>query len=294
MSAPLSASLSLSSRLRRLGGSARRRFTREALEAIARVGYGARGFVYLSAGALTLLATLDRTDGAAGAREALVWLAQQPFGRAWLLLAGGGLLAFVIWRALQAVFDADHEGRSWRGLSTRMSQGFSGLGYALLAASAFHMLVRPPSGDGAGLAAGRDGAERLLSLPLGNWLLVGVGLSIAGVGVANVVRAWRGDFSEYLACSEALCRRVSLLARAGYVARGLAWLPLAALVVAAGLNSRAADVTSFGAALDVVERQPGGAGFLIPAALGFMAFGAFSFVEARFRRIRAPAEVLPG
>jgi hypothetical protein len=272
----------------------RREAASNGFEWAARVGYGARGFVYFSAGVLTLLAVLDRMDGAAGAREALAWLAEQPFGRAWLFLAGVGLLAFVLWRGLQAVFDADHEGVHWRGLSTRASQAFSGLGYALLAVSAFRLLLRTPADPAAEeVANGRERAEQLLSLPLGDWLLVGVGLCIAGVGVANVVKAWREDFTEYLACSRKLCRRVAPLARAGYIARGLAWLPLAALVVTAGLHSRAADVTSFGAALDAVERQPAGAWFLVPAALGFMAFGLFSFVEARFRRIRPPPEVLP-
>ena len=275
-------------------GRSRRGAAREVLEWTARIGYGARGFVYLSAGVLTLLAVLDRMDGAAGAREALGWLSQQPFGRAWLFLAGSGLLAFVVWRSLQSVFDADHEGTSWHGVNTRLSQAFSGLGYAFLAVSAFRLLLQSPTDPMAEQAAsGRERAEQLLSLPLGNWLLVGVGLCIAGVGVANVVKAWRDDFTEYLACSADLCRRVAPLARAGYMARGLAWLPLAALVVLAGLHARPADVTSFGAALDVVERQPAGAWFLVPAALGFMAFGAFSFVEARFRRIRPPPEVLP-
>ena len=289
------ASLSrLISRLPFTGGRARRQAARGGLEWAARVGYGARGFVYLSAGVLTLMAVLDLMDDAAGAREAVAWLSQQPFGRAWLLLAGTGLLAFVGWRMLQAVFDADHEGVRWRGVSTRVSQGFSGLGYALLAVSAFRLLLHAPADPAADeLARGRERAEQLLSLPMGNWLLVGIGLCIAGVGVANVVRGWREDFTEYLACSARLCRRVGPLARIGYVARGLAWLPLAALIVMAGLHSRAADVTSFGAALDVVERQPAGAWFLVPAALGFMAFGLFSFVEARFRRIRPPPEVLP-
>lgn len=275
-------------------GRSRRRLAREALEWTARIGYGARGFVYLSAGVLTLLAVADRMDGAAGARESLFWLSQQPFGRAWLLLAGLGLLAFVGWRVLQSVFDADHEGLGRRGLGTRMSQAFSGLGYALLAVSAFRLLVRAPADPSAEeVANGRERAEQLLSLPFGNWLLVGIGLCIAGVGVANVVKAWREDFTEYLACSADLCRRVAPLARAGYMARGFAWLPLAALIVLAGLRASAADVTRFGAALDAVERQPAGAWFLAPAALGFIAFGLFSFVEARFRRIRPPPEVLP-
>jgi hypothetical protein len=123
--------------------------------------------------------------------------------------------------------------------------------------------------------------------------LAGVGLGLFGIGVANIVRAWREDFTEFLACSEHLCRRVEPLARAGYMARGLAYLPLAVLVVLAGLHSKASDVTSFSSALQAVERQPAGPWILAVAALGFVAFGSFSFIEARFRRIRPPRDLNP-
>jgi F0F1-type ATP synthase membrane subunit c/vacuolar-type H+-ATPase subunit K len=117
---------------------------------------------------------------------------------------------------------------------------------------------------------------------------------ILGIGVSNVVKAWREDFTEYLACSPRTCRRVSPLARAGHIARGLAYLPLAVLVILAGLRSSARDVTSFGSALEAVERQPAGSWILMATALGFVAFGAFSFIEARFRRIRPPRDLKLG
>lgn len=289
-------STALRSGLRRLTPARRRRreTVLNGLELIARIGYGARGFVYLSGGALTLLAIPGLVDGAAGTRGAIGWLALQPLGRAWVLLLGLGLLAIVVWRALQAIWDADNEGRDRQGISTRVSQGFSGLGYAILAFSAFSLLVHTPADPAAAdIAIGHREAERMLSLPFGNLLLAGVGLCIAGVGVANIVRAWRDDFAAYLACSVELCRRVVPLARAGYMARGVAWLPLAALVFLAGVRSRASDVTSFDAALDALGRQPGGAILLAAAALGFIGFGLFSFIEARFRRIRAPRGIVP-
>ena len=291
-----SVSTFLRSRLSRLTPARRRR--REAvlnsLELTARIGYGARGFVYLSGGALTLLAAPGLVDGAAGARGAIGWLAVQPLGRAWVLLLGLGLLAIVVWRMLQAIWDADNEGRSRQAISTRVSQGFSGVGYALLAFSAFSLLFHTPADPAAAdIATGHREAERMLSLPFGNLLLAGIGLCIAGVGVSNIVRAWRDDFAAYLSCSVALCRRVVPLARAGYMARGVAWLPLAALIFFAGLRSRASDVTSFDAALDALGRQPGGAVLLAAAALGFIGFGLFSFIEARFRHIRPPREIVP-
>ncbi|RZJ41648.1 MAG: DUF1206 domain-containing protein [Brevundimonas sp.] len=264
------------------------------LELIARIGYGARGFVYLSGGVLTLLAIPGLVDGAAGTRGAIGWLAKQPLGRAWVLLLGLGLLAIVVWRMLQAIWDADNEGHDRQGISTRVSQGFSGIGYGLLALSAFSLLFHTPVDPAAAdIAAGHREAERMLSLPFGNLLLAGIGLCIAGVGIGNIVKAWRDDFAAYLSCSVELCRRVVPLARAGYMARGVAWLPLAALIFTAGIRSRASDVTSFDAALDALGRQPGGAPLLAAAALGFIGFGLFSFIEARFRHIRPPREIVP-
>jgi hypothetical protein len=289
-------STALRSRLRPLTPARRRKreVVLNGLELIARIGYGARGFVYLSGGALTLLAIPGLVDGAAGTRGAIGWLALQPLGRAWVLLLGLGLLAIVVWRLLQAIWDADNEGDDRQGISTRVSQGFSAVGYALLAFSAFSLLFHTPADPAAAdIAVGHREAARMLSLPFGNLLLAGIGLCIAGVGIANIVKAWRDDFAAYLSCSVELCRRVVPLARAGYMARGVAWLPLAALIFLAGVRSRASDVTSFDAALDALGRQPGGAILLGAAALGFIGFGLFSFIEARFRRIRPPREIVP-
>lgn len=299
MPSPLS---SLRARLADLGEFGRRRAPllrrvpplHDLLEWAARIGYGARGFVYLSVGVLTLLAAANLTGDAVGTSGAIGWLAKQPLGRMWLFFLGLGLAAFVMWRMLQAVFDADHEGTSWNALGTRMSQGFSGMGYAFLSYSAFSLLVHTPIDPArAEITSSRETASTVLALPHGNWLLAGVGVAIFGVGVANVSRAWREDFTEYLRCSEKLCRRVAPLARAGYMARGLAYLPLAVLVTLAGLHSEASDVTSFGAALEIVERQPAGRWLLVITALGFVAFGAFSLIEARFRRIRPPRDLNP-
>jgi len=136
-------------------------------------------------------------------------------------------------------------------------------------------------------------AEILLALPFGDALLIGVGLVVTTVGVGNILKGLSSDFGETLACSERLCRQLSLIARTGYVARGLAYLPLAVLVILAGWHARSSDVGSFGSSLDALERQPGGSWLLGLTALGLIAFGVFAFVEARFRKIHAPRELNP-
>lgn len=134
----------------------------------------------------------------------------------------------------------------------------------------------------------------LLGLPFGGAALIAIGLGIAGVGVGNIVMGIVNDFAATLKCSETVCRWVLPLARVGYVARGLAYLPLALFVTLAGWRANADQVETFGTALQALERQPGGPVMLGLTAAGMLAFGAYAFVEARFRRIRAPKELKPG
>lgn len=264
------------------------------VQIVARFGYGARGFVYLSIGLLTLLAAIDVVGSSVGTGGAVGALARQPFGRVWLVFLGLGLWAFVLWRVLQSVFDADREGTTPKALMLRAGQAASGLFYGILGATVFEILDEvgtDPSADD--VAENQQKAAMLLDLPFGDALLIGVGLIIAGVGVGNVLKGIGANFGEDLACSLDQKRWFCRIARAGYVARGLAYLPLALFVVLAGFRARADAVTSFGASLDALEAQPGGSWMLGLTAIGLMAFGAFAFVEARFRDIRSPPSLNP-
>lgn len=268
------------------------------VEWAARAGYGARGFVYLSAGALTLLAATDRIGEAVGTGGAAGWLAEQPFGRVWLVLLGLGLWAFVGWRVLQAVFDADHEGTDLKGWAARAGQALSGLFYALLAAGVFEYLDEVGEATSAAadqaesIAENQEKAAWLLGLPFGATLLALAGLAVLAVGIGNIVRAFRDDFNDALACPPSFCRPASILARTGYAARGFAYLPLGVFVILAGLHARAGEVTSTAGALDALDGQPGGSWILGLTAAGLMAFGAFAVVEARWRKIRPPRDLV--
>ena len=262
------------------------------LEALARFGYGARGFVYVSIGVILMLTAHDLTRQTAGSTGVVESLARQPFGRVWLFTLGVGLWSFVLWRALQAVFDADNEGRDLKAIAKRLGQGISGVVYGLLASTVFEVLdevyANPTAGDA---AENQEKARALMELPFGQILLIGVGLVILGVGIGNVVRGIRNDFGRDLRCSETICKRVVPLAHVGYVARGLAYFPLAGLVMWAGFRDRASEITTFGGALESVETLPAGPWLLSATAVGLMAFGAYAFVEGRFRRIRPPRDL---
>lgn len=275
----------------------RDRFPRlhDALEASSRFGFAANGFVYVSVGLLMLASAIGMRGEAVDPHGVLYILAQQPFGRLWLILIGAGLWAFVGWRVLQAVFDVDHEGSDLRGWAVRTTQGFGGLAYAVLASGVFELLDEVGPNMGAEqLAENQEKAAVLLGLPFGGAALIVIGVGIAAVGIGNIVMGVVNDFASTLICSKTVCRWVLPLARIGYVARGLAWLPLALFVILAGWRTQSSRVQTFATAFDALERQPGGAIMLGLTAAGLIAFGAYAFVEARFRRIRVPKDLAPG
>lgn len=262
------------------------------IEAACRLGYAARGAVYLSMGVLALLAALDRLPRASGAGEAIEAWARWPIGLALIAAVGLGLVFFAVWRGLQSVCDADGHGTTPKAWAVRAGQLLSGLVYGALALSAFELLdgledVREADETGEMRAA----AARVLALPGGDRLLLAAGLVVLAFGIGNLIQGALQDFGKRLRCAPAVCARVVPLARLGYAARGLAVLPLGYFLCQAGLAARASPARSWADALQALEAQPFGSTLLVAIALGLTAFGLFGLVEAWLRVIK-PAEAI--
>jgi len=266
-----------------------------AAEAACRAGYVARGFVYVSIGLVAMLAALGRTPHAKGAQGALIeaW-ADWPAGVALIWLTGVGLYGFAGWRVLQSVFDADRQGRKPKALAARAGQALSGLVYGGLAVSTFGLLdaledLREPDDQ----AATRAFVAQALDWPLGAWAVMAAGVFILALGAGNILQALTRDFCRQLVCDRGIGRWAQLFGRAGYLARGVAFLPAGALMISAGLHARASEAGGVGAALEALGDRPHGGLILGLVGAGLIAFGLFAFVEARYRLIRA-AEVVEG
>lgn len=80
-------------------------------------------------------------------------------------------------------------------------------------------------------------------------------------------------------------RHVRTLGRVGYAARGVAFAIIGMLLAAAGLHARPEEARGLGGALTTLAEQPFGPWLLGAVAVGFVAYGAFMLVQARYRRI---------
>ena len=262
------------------------------LEWAGRLGYAARGVVYLGLGAIVLLAAADLTPRARGAKAMLAAWADWPLGLVLVALVSLGLLAFAVWRGLQALLDADRHGESPKAIAVRIGQAVSGLIYGGLGLWGLELLdAFEDVGEADEEQAAHGAAASILALPYGEVLLLMAGVVLVGVGVGNIVQGLMQDFAKRLACDARVCRWVAPLARLGYGARGLATLPAGVFLIQAGLEARSHDAHSWGGALQALERQPFGSWMLALIAIGLVAFGLFGFVEAAFRRIQ-PAQAL--
>ncbi len=259
----------------------------KALEWMSRAGYAARGVVYITMGSVALLAANHLTPHAVGAADAMAAWASWPLGIALIGFAAVGLAGFALWRGLQVVIDADGHGGGMKGLGVRAGQAASGVVAAGLSFSAVKLLdrifeVRKASDS----VSAHDLAAMLLAMPHGDTYLMGAGLIMLVTGAGFAAQGLSQDFGKRLECRPTTCRWVTPLARAGYMARGIATLPLGLYLYRAGLEARAAEARSWGDALDTLGQHRLGGLAMTVVALGLIAFGLFGFVEARFRRIR--------
>jgi len=259
---------------------------RNTIERVARLGYGARGVVYLVVGGLALLAALGHGGRAGDSKDALRTVLAGPFGAALVGLIALGLAGFALWRLVEAVTDADRRGTGIKGLAVRGAHLVSAALYFGLAASAASLSL------GLGLSGGdgmHDGTAWLLAKPFGRWLVALVGLAVVGGGFGFLGKAWRGDVTDRLALdAQARARWAGPIGRFGYAARGLAFLIIGGFLVAAAWHQRSSDAKGLGEAFALLRAQPYGSILLGLVAAGHAAFGAFGLIQARYRHIEAP------
>ncbi len=263
------------------------------LEWLARAGYGARGVVYLMIGVLSLLAAFELRQDAVGAQGALSAFSGGPLGLIWLGAVGFGLCGFVLWRAAQAVWDADRQGKSPKALANRAGQAVSGFIYAAMAWSAFELLdgIEDYNEEDEDV---RRTAGAILDLPFGEQLLIAAGLLVLGAAAGNFLNAFSKSFGRELRCGRTARLWATRMGRVGYFARGAVFLTFGIFLVEAATDLDSSAARSIGGALQSLESQPFGSALLAAAAIGLGAFGAFGLVEAAYRRIRVPDDLSVG
>ena len=248
------------------------------LELWARLGYTARGFVYLLLGWIAL-----STGRALSTNDAVAEVERLPFAPVILAVLAAGLFGYALFKLYAAAIDLDRKGDDGKGRATRLFGALGGLAYIGLAWLALKLLLGNGGQSTAGQASGSGGAGQEAARDVaqstgGDALLILAAAIVIGVAIAQLVIAWKASFMrEMPGCP----RQVHPIGRLGYAARGLVIGIVGWFLLKAGLDGE--RVRDFGDALAMIKSNYDWL-FLVVAA-GLMAFGVVSLMMARYRRI---------
>ncbi|MBD2451565.1 DUF1206 domain-containing protein [Nostoc sp. FACHB-152] len=265
---------------------ARQAVANPAFERLARLGFAAKGIVYFVVGLLAAQAafgTGGRTTDTSGALETIV---SQPFGKFLLTILTVGLIGYALWRLAEAIFDPEHSGQAdTKQVIKRLGYAFSALAYAALAWTAIKLII---GSGGGGDNSTQDWTARLLAQPFGQWLVGLLGIIVISVGISYLYEAYKAKFRRHFKLQEMSADERTLAIRAGrfgIAARGIVFAIIGIFFIQAARHSDASEAKGLGEALAVLAQQPFGPWILGLVALGLIAYGIYSLVEARYRRI---------
>ena len=250
---------------------------------LARLGYVAKGVVYLVIGFLALREALGggKTADPGGAMKSI---GSQPFGGVMLTLLAIDLACYALWKLVQGVLDADGKSSAPHGILRRVGYvGSAAIHGTFAFTAAQSILGAEDSSEDAATAS-----ALAYQPPLGQILVGLVGLGVIGVGLYQLYAAYKAMFRADLRLdlmSEAQERWVTYAGRVGTAARAVAISLAGAFVVLAAYQSDPGETRSLGAALESLQQQPLGSYMLGAIAVGLLVYGVFMFAIARYRRI---------
>lgn len=259
----------------------------DGLDAAARIGLVARGLVYVVFGLIAFnLARGDDNSGEPSTKGALAELSGKPYGGALLVLLAVGLACYAVACAAGAIRGHGGKRAGHSDTGDRLLDAGRAVVNGALAVLAYRVFRSGRDEVEQGSETEQELTARILDWPLGRWLVIAVGLVLAGRAVWQVRKAFTGSFEKGLSLtslSHGWCEAVRWLGRVGYVARGMVFVLVAWFLVQAGLDHDAGDAVGIDGALQRVVRADWGPTVLAGIGIGVIAFGLWSAVEARFR-----------
>lgn len=250
---------------------------------MARVGYAAKGVVYVLLGVVAFMAAfeLGRSVNEASRSGVFRMVREAPGGSMLMGTLALGLVCYALWRLVQALAPRyGHETSTGK----RVLYFFSALAYGAIAFAAIKMALWQQD---SGANQQQTLASTLLARRGGQWLTGLAAAILLGIGIYQVYYGWSERYRKHVNESQISAPHAGILLRSGkvgYMARGLVWAVIAYLLFRAALHASASEAGDTTDALRFLEGSPLGSYLLGAVGLGLIAFGVFNFIRARYER----------
>lgn len=253
---------------------------------LVRTGFLGRGITYGLVGALALaMAAGAGTMGTSASQQgSLALIARSWPGKLALVVIAAGLLAYAGWKITQGVLGRGPEGGGGGSAFDRVANTAGGITYLVF----FALAIRTLAGGGSSSGGPQHEAAGVLGWP-GGPVLVGLGGGILiAVSAYQIHDGVTGNFAEEAKTAEMGReeRRLFLvLGRIGLTARALVFVLVGYFLIRTAFDFNPSSAVGVDGALARLHHQTFGPWIVGLVGIGLLVFAAFSFFEARFRRL---------
>lgn len=251
---------------------------------LARWGLVSKGGLYLIVGVIAADVAIGGSGRVRDRDGALSATADAPLGKVLVGVLAVGLLGYAIWRFVEFVLGRPLEGGEDLGWARRL--GYLGLSFWYL--GLFGVAVSALVGANQSSGSGKEDrfTARVLELPLGRWLVAGVGLGILCAGAFNIWRGATRKFRDRVKTNEmnhVEDRAYTVLGVVGHLARGIVFGLIGFFLVRAAWQYDPEEAVGIDGALAKVLRADHGDTLLAVVASGLIAYAFYCFAGARYR-----------
>jgi hypothetical protein len=254
------------------------------IDRLARLGLAARGLVYVVVGIIALQIAGGSENSQADKQGALQVLAANPVGKAAIVVAIVGFIGYALWRLTETIWGHTEDD----GIKRWGKRGFSlfrAVLYTWFAISAI-MLLAGSSGSGSDKTS-KEWTARFMEQPFGRYLVIAVGVGFVAAALGLVWRGVTTKFDEKLKLGEmspGMQSAVEKVGLVGNVARGVVFGIVGIFLVVAAVQFDPKKARGLDGSLRTLAGNDWGQVVLWAVAFGLVAYGVFSFAEARYRR----------
>lgn len=260
------------------------------VDRLARTGFVARGVVYGIIGVIAFEVARDGGRGDDASKEgALREIAERPLGGVLLVLLAVGLAGYALWRAVEAMWGKRDEEDERKRTLKRLGSGARAVFYGVFFVTTIRFITSGPrASNGPGDEEERTMVARVLDLTAGPWIVGAGGAAIIAGALYIGYRGLTQKFEERLDTSEmgpVTGAAIDVLGTVGMAARSLVFGLAGYLLIRAAIDHEPDQAGG----LDVTLKTMAGAGFgqvlLVITAVGLIAYGVYSWAEARYRQL---------
>ncbi|CAM3065966.1 DUF1206 domain-containing protein [Paracoccus nototheniae] len=244
-----------------------------------RAGYIGKGLVYLAVAGISLF-SIWRGGQAQDSSSAFGWLESSWGGGTILFVILLGMIAYAVWRVLDAAFDLEDYGNDAKGIIARIGMLVTGAIHVGIGVTVFSLLFGDSDG-GEGSSIPRH-IGTIMAWPAGRWIVGAVALLIIAAGAHYMRQGWTNDYRKHLQANRFTTRWNPVL-KGGLIAHGIVVGVVGLLFLFAAWRANPQEAGGTGEAFSWLSEQVYGQILVICVCLGLLGFAIFCFVNAAYR-----------